>query len=246
MKSHRHIYRFTRRCAVGLLCSSTLALSALPAIAQSTIQLNLPDLSAPGNRESGSTRESESCVAEKIIALVPESNYGETQKGYPTFYAYVPATTAKTATFRMVNEATGETFYEGKFSVAGDAGIVGVTLPDNGLQQAMEVGQSYYWYLGLICDGVPTEGTTIESLVTRVSPKVDELEAETAELPALYAEAGLWYDALAASADLRASDNLPWNTLLDAVALETLITSPMLSEGLIPQATGTPVSLVEE
>lgn len=246
MKGLRHIHRFTSHCVVGILFSSTLALSSLPAIAQSTIQLNLPDLSAPGNRESGSTRESESCIAEKIVALVPESNYGETQQGYPTFYAYVPSTTAKTAIFRMVNETTGETFYEGKFSLAGDAGIVGVTLPDNGLQQAMEVGQSYYWYLGLICDGIPTEGTTVESLVTRVAPEVDELQADASALPALYAEAGLWYDALEASARLKISDTFPWNALLDAVALENLITAPILSEGLVPEEIETSISLIEE
>lgn len=226
--------------AVGVLVSGTVLLGGAAAIAQSGFRLNLPDvpdLSAPGNRESGSTREA-SCIEdeEQVIVLTPENNYGQTQAAYPTFYVYIPPSTAKFATFRMVNATTRETFYEEKYRIVGDSGIAGITLPDNGLQQPLEVGQSYYWYFGLICDETPTDGTTVESMVTRVPTVVAAAGAETAALPGVYAEAGLWYDALAASADLKQADNdTAWDTLLRAVGLDTLIPVPFLAEALTPE-----------
>ena len=249
MKVLRHIQQSISCRTAGILISGSLLFSPLPAIAQASFQLNLPNLSAPGNRESGATR-STTCIApqENLIALVPESNYGLTHSGYPTFYFYLPPTNAPLIKFVMYNETTNELFYEGQFSIKGNtagegrAGIVGITLPNNGLQKPLEVGQSYVWYLTVVCDpdAIDQSGNAvIETTVARVGAPSEADQAPTTDLPRIYAEAGLWYDALAASAALKQVNNTAsWNTLLRSVSLERLIPISMLSEETSPETTG--------
>lgn len=233
----------------GLVAASLLlggsGLSMLqPAIAQNSIRLQLPDISAPGNRESGSTR-STSCIAadENLIALMPESNYGLTEQAYPTVYFYLPATTAEHLKFVLLNETTNELVYEGRFKVDSSGGIASISLPDNGIQQPLVVGEAYVWYVAVMCNPAdPSADAVTEGQIARVEPLAVATEATEAELPAVYAEAGLWYDALAASAMLKqeADSTTDWNALLNAVELGDLIPVDLLSAN--PLAT---VSVVE-
>jgi hypothetical protein len=221
--------------AAGILLSGSFIVGTLPAIAQATLQLRLPNLSAPGNRESGSTR-STSCIdpTDQLVALMPDTNYGLTQNGYPTFYFYLPPTAAEQVKFVMYNEATNDLFYEGQFRVKGDSGIVSVSLPNNGLQQPLAVDESYVWYLSVVCDvNDPSANVVVEGTIARVAPLAAVEQAIPASLPSLYAAEGLWYDALDASASLKLQDDTTaWNTLLDAVDLNDFITVPLLTESV--------------
>lgn len=224
------------RRVAGILLSSGIALGTLPAIAQASFRLNLPNLNAPGNRESGSTR-STTCIAseENLVALMPETNYGLTQKDYPTFYFYLPPTNAPVVKFVMYNETTNELFYEGQFRIKGESGILSVALPNNGLQQPLEVDESYVWYLSVVCDPDAIDQSAnpvVEATVARVPEMPEATQSASADRPRIYAEAGIWYDALAASAELkRLEDNVAWNTLLSAIDLDGLILRPLLSNG---------------
>ena len=236
MEGIRRVNQFMLRRAVGILLGSSLVFGTLPALGQTAFRLNLPDLQAPGNRESGATR-STTCIAsnDNLVALIPESNYGLTQEGYPTFYFYLPPTDAPLVKFVVYNETTNELFYEGQFRIKGDSGILGVTLPDNGFQKPLEVDQSYVWYLSVVCnpDAIDQSANpVVEATITRVDPLAEAAQSGPEDLPRVYAEAGIWYDALSASAHLRDLDNsAAWNTLLTAVDLEGLMLMPLLSEG---------------
>lgn len=234
-----------RRSRFELMFSLTLGvvvggglLSALaPAIAQDIFQVKLPDISAPGNRESGSTR-STTCIdpTDNLVALIPQTNYGLTQSAYPTFYFYLPPTTAEHVKFVMLNDSTNELIYESQFGIDGSSGIANITLPNNGIQKPLEVGEAYVWYLAVVCDPTdPSADVVTEGQIARVDPLPTAAEASEAELPALYAEAGLWYDALAASAPLKQADSpTAWNTLLNAVELSELIPLELLSRDSEP------------
>jgi len=231
MKRLLQLQRLGMAVSVGMLCGGGFLATVGPAIAQGTLQLRLPDISAPGNRESGSTR-STTCIAadESLVSLMPQSNYGLTQSAYPTFYFYLPPTTAEHLKFVLLNETTNELVYEGRFGVQEGAGIAGVSLPDNGIQQPLVEGESYVWYVSVICDPTdPSADVVTEGQIARVAP-VDSTDADTAELPALYAEAGLWFDALAAAAALKQDDSpTSWRALLDAVELSELMTAELLT-----------------
>lgn len=232
MKGLLRLRRFGVAVAAGLLLSGGCLALVDPAIAQGTLRLRLPDIGAPGNRESGSSR-STTCIAadETLVALMPQSNYGLTQSAYPTFYFYLPPTTAEQVKFVLLNEATNEFVYEGRFSVQGSGGIASVSLPDNGIQQPLAVDEAYVWYVSVICDPTdPSADVVTEGQIARVAAQVDTTDAEMADLPALYAEAGLWFDALAASAALKQDDSpTDWNALLDAVELSELLAADLLT-----------------
>jgi len=247
MKISNSVQRFLLRGTTGVVLCSSVLLSGLTAIAQSNLQLNLPNLRAPGNRESGSTR-STTCIDpdDRLVALMPQSNYGLTQDGYPTLYFYLPPTEAQRVKF-VVYEIDGslQPFYEGAFSVEGEAGIVSVSLPDNGLQKAMEVDETYIWYLSIMCDADdPSGDVVVEGQISRVAAPAEATDASPTALPSIYSAAGLWIDALAASAELKRDQNdaVAWNTLLTAVELDDLITEPLLADGLVEE--GTPLSVV--
>ena len=242
MKSFQRVYRFGHLGIAVMLMGGTLMGSSLAAIAQGLIQLRLPDISAPGNRESGSTR-STTCVDPKdsVVALVPDTNYGLTQAAYPTFYFYIPPTAAEEVKFVLLNDATNELVYEGRFSIQDRSGIASVSLPNNGLQQPLGINQTYVWYLAVVCDETdPSADIVVEAYVGRITPLPEAEGTQPSELPAFFANQGLWYDAINAAAALKISNGpSAWNTLLDAVALNELIPLPLLTDEPVANETGT-------
>ena len=125
-------------------------------------------------------------------------------------------------------------------TVPTQGGVVSLSLPQD---KQLEVGQSYRWYFSLICDPLDrSEDTFTSGWVERVDPS-PELStslktASAAEVPNLYAQAGLWYDALAALVSLRQSQPqnpafvTEWRELLGAVNLEALANQPISSAQL--------------
>ncbi|MGD1908389.1 MAG: DUF928 domain-containing protein [Leptolyngbyaceae cyanobacterium] len=245
----RHLYcKVFSLGAAALMLGGSFSLAQRPLMAQAGLNLNLPGLSAPGNRQSGSTR-SETCVdpdALQLTALVPESNYGQTIDGYPTFFFYLPETDAESVKFVVYNETTNALFYEGQFSPQGQSGILSLDIPNNGVQKALEVGESYYWYLSISCNiEDPSANIVVGGTVARVAaPEAVETALPTAtaqQLPEIYAADGLWHDALAASAQLyqETNDSLAWSALLRAVELDHLLEVPVLSSVALETETAT-------
>ena len=115
-----------------------------------------------------------------------------------------------------------------------------MTLPNNGFQKSLEVGQSYVWYISVVCDPDAIDQSAnpvVEATVARVDSLPEVAQSAPEDLPRVYAEAGIWYDALSASADLRQlDDNAAWNTLLNAVNLEDLMLMPLISEEAASQS----------
>ncbi|HEY9762829.1 MAG TPA: DUF928 domain-containing protein [Trichocoleus sp.] len=236
-----------RRWSSGILVGLLVSVGTLStAHAQGQVKFNVPDIEAPGNRESAAQRGgAEDCMsgAVPLMAVVPETNVGLTTEAYPDVYVYVPPTLAKTARFVIFDEATHALLYEEAFAINSPrGGIVTISLPNNGIQQPLAVNQSYYWYFSLECaPDDPDANPVIESNLQRVDP-TPELAAllATAEpqaLPILYAEAGIWHDALTASADLSASNDeferMPapeWSDLLQSVGLTSIANAPLLGE----------------
>ncbi|NJN22053.1 MAG: DUF928 domain-containing protein [Leptolyngbya sp. RL_3_1] len=249
---NRHPFRpLFSLSAAALVLGGSFGLTQKPLMAQAGLNLNLPGLSAPGNRQSGSTR-SETCVAAdaplQLTALMPESNYGQTIDAYPSFFFYLPETDAEAVKFVVYNETTNALFYEGEFSPQGKSGIFSLDIPDNGVQKALELGESYYWYLSIACDiEDPSANIVVGGTVARVaaSEAVEEALATATpeQLPGIYASAGLWHDALAASAQLAqdTSDSVAWSALLTAIDLQHLLEIPVLSDKVTLEPEAGPV-----
>ena len=156
--------------------------------------------SAPKETGTNTTRGG-SCEANSaavLTALVPFSHVGETISGHPTFTWFVPDRTSRPLQFRLFTR-TGQLLY--KTDMESQPGIMSVALPPN-LPQ-LSIGQSYQWQVVLICDRMlPSRNVVATAEIQVVQPAASlQTQLGAASTPQqridLYAESGLWYDAIA-------------------------------------------------
>ncbi|MBD1870814.1 DUF928 domain-containing protein [Oculatella sp. FACHB-28] len=230
---------------VTICCAFSLGLVVggfpLMAIAQ---EYNPPDVGLPGRREGGGTRgcwnelavanptqsSSQSSVEELPTALTPAENFGYTTSERPTFFFYIPqlyAEKAVAADFMLLDEQ-GNEVYSTTFQPSHSANVVSVTLPADSAS-ALEPGKPYQWSFGLTCNlGDRSGDRVMDGWIQRVEPtaalETALANATPAELPALYAQSGIWYDAFASLVALHTTPTsqtftTQWSTLLNSVGL---------------------------
>ncbi|NJL86435.1 MAG: DUF928 domain-containing protein [Leptolyngbyaceae cyanobacterium SM1_1_3] len=220
-----------RKISVPLLAS--LSLATLASYAQAGLSFNSPDLQAPGNREAGASRSDDSCLIasnnspKALVALIPNTNIGLTTAATPTFYVYVPPNQAEELEFLLYEEGTQRLVYQKTYESKAVSGeIVAVELPE---ESPLAVEQNYYWYFSVVCSSdQPDENLVIESNIRRIEPSAALTErlaiAEPQERPAIYAEAGIWYETLAALSAVDPDQALSqWRSLLQSVGLEEFV-----------------------
>lgn len=133
-----------------------------------------------------------------LTVLVPFSHVGETISGHPTFTWFVPDRTPRPLQLRLFTR-TGQLLY--KADMKSQPGIMSVALPPN-LPQ-LTIGQSYQWQVALVYDPkVPSSNMVATAEIQMVQPAASlQTQLAAAQTPQqridLYAEAGLWYDAIA-------------------------------------------------
>jgi len=217
-----------------------------------------PDEVAPGSRTGEASRARGGCprVTTPLTALMPvtkgtssgqsasttpttsESVYGLTVAERPTFWFYVPypLTSSRPVEFVLQDE-DGNDIYQTQFTESGTVpGVVGLQLPPT--VDPLEVGKRYRWYFLIYCN--PEEPTFVEGWVERVALnptlKTQLDQATTPQQKAdLYAQAGIWYEAVTTLAELRRQKpndqalNAQWLELLQSVDLEAIATEPVTS-----------------
>jgi Domain of Unknown Function (DUF928) len=172
-----------------------------------------------------------------LIAMLPATYSGTTVSAHPTLMAYLPASTAKAAIFSLKDEA-GNMVYQQNLPVSGEAGLVAIALPANA--PALEVNQSYQWYVALQIDGELNPSTPyVDGWIQRIEPTA--AVAATLQQPDLLKQAevlganGVWYDCVAKLAAVRASQpdskalNQQWQELLESVGLQDVAHVPLVA-----------------
>ncbi len=169
-----------------------------------------------------------------MLALTPPSFYGKTLKERPTIMVYLPASNAREVVFSLKDEAKNLK-YQAILPVSGTAEVVAIQLPEDA--PALEVGQSYQWYVALKLDGQLAPSTPfVDGWIERVAP--DAELAQIANKPALeqaaaLAAGGIWYDCSATLASLKAAEaHNPelaqhWQELLASVQLSHVSAVPI-------------------
>ena len=217
-----------------------------------------PSEIAPGSRTGEASRSRGVCprVTTPLTALMPvtkgtssgqsasttpttlESVYGLTVAERPTFWFYVPypLTSSRPLEFVLQDEK-GNEVYQTQFTESGTVpGVVGLQLPPT--VDPLEVGKRYQWFFLIYCN--PEEPTFVEGWVERVelNPTLkNQLDQATTpqQKAAVYAEAGVWFEALTILAELRRQKpndqalNAQWLELLQSVGLEAIATEPVTS-----------------
>ncbi len=237
MSCRMSIFRITKLSAllsktVLVALVVNLSLATLPAISQTYVP---PDRGLPGRREGGGTRGG--CVKEQptLTAIVPQTNLGLTTQAQPTLLWYIPTSTAKIAEFEL-RDAQESVIYTHQIPITGEAGLLKVQL-SSAEQISLEPGQRYHWYFSLVCDPQDRSGDIFtEGWIERIQPN-PELEnqltqASEIDRATLYAEAGIWHDALATLVNLQQVDRSAvaanWANLLTSVDLASFADKPYL------------------
>jgi hypothetical protein len=201
-----------------------------------------PSVSREGGISRGSSCGSEGQAVE-VTALLPKTNEAELSKkaeievestvaARPTFLIHVPQTSAKNAEFMMrkkISDQEEEIVYEQVVALPETPGIVSISLPAD--KAGLEVDQLYNWTFQVVCNSTDrTKDLTVEGAVKRIeldSSLANQLQnAEPRDRSAIYAEKGIWTDAVSTLADLRkANPNDPqleqdWDDLLKSVGLD--------------------------
>ncbi|MGI0486930.1 DUF928 domain-containing protein [Pantanalinema rosaneae CENA516] len=201
------------------------------------------DMGAPGSRSSGASRGI--CLgSQDIIALMPiypqgrsQLVWGLTTVDHPTFWFYVPSVTGPAAEMEFVlRDQSGQKLYETKADLT-QAGVMGVTLPTTA--PTLTTGDRYQWYFKVRCPAAPSQlPKYVNGWIERraIAPTLaSQLQQATpAQRAALYAQQGIWFDAVTTLAQLRQSQPndatlaQQWAELLESVQLPELATQPLL------------------
>ncbi|MBD0345661.1 MAG: DUF928 domain-containing protein [Coleofasciculus sp. Co-bin14] len=203
---------------------------------------NPPRDPTPTNTVGGGTRSGGACpqdsapLAPWVTPLMPATRQGLTVAEHPTFFVYVPQTSAQKALF-VLKDDQEDYYYQKIVSIARLAGIVSFKLPADA--PAIEIGKSYKWFFIIICgERIRPDSPTVKGHIERIAPNPALSKKLNTLLPleraALYGKDGIWYDTLTALAQLRRSQPnnsalaANWQELLISVGLEAIATKPLL------------------
>jgi hypothetical protein len=173
-----------------------------------------------------------------LTALVPKNKIGRTVSDYPTFFFYLPQTDAELAELILEDES-GNEIYREDLTIKNLSGVIGVSIPANTNVPPLEVGKSYTWKFTVVCDAEDRSSDQLETGIVRrveLSPDIlSQLEvADPRQKAVIYAENGIWQDALSnLAAARRANPNdtdlaADWESLLDSVALPEIAKEPIV------------------
>lgn len=199
-------------------------------VQKSSIAYVPPMRGAPATRVGGGSRGLGGDVA-KLSVLAPDHT-GLTTLEQPVLYWYISKPMLAHLAVTVINEQDISPLVDKDFGVPTAAGIQQVKLSDLGIK--LKTGVEYRWYVSLILDENARSNDVIASGTILRAALTDELRtklahAKKADTPAIYAESGIWYDALSSLSELieKQPENLAlraqYQSLLGAVGLADLV-----------------------
>lgn len=209
-----------------------------------------PSRGMPSGRQQGAASRGGCPVTDKkLTAIVPAfaiasqqerplatrySVGGLTTAKHPSFWFYVPYTGFQLPIEFVLQNEQGKNVYKSSLKIEHQqAGFIQVLISPRA--DSLQVGKIYQWFFLVNCDSEAPP--FVEGWVQRVSPTptlTNQLKSASPEQKiALYAQNGLWYDALNALAQLRLSNpNDPnlmqdWKNLLSAAQTAEIANEPI-------------------
>jgi hypothetical protein len=221
-----HLYTWpTRGIMLALAGSMVAATGWLAPIQAQTFTppgQGSPKGTAGGSRPAHSDCSSRISTKGRFLALSAQRFISLTSEAQPSFWVYVPHTTARSLEFSLLDDQQNG-IYQTSVQLEPRAGLVKLTLPAD--QVSLTEGKIYSWTAALICNPkCRTDDWLVQGWVRRqaLPPDFDRrLQTATAQQRLqLYAEAGFWYDTLNTLVELWQSQ--PANPKLTALWSELL------------------------
>ncbi|WP_375477341.1 DUF928 domain-containing protein [uncultured Nostoc sp.] len=220
----------------------------------------LPKAPAPlspvsGRRTGMGSRDNCPAVSIPLTALVPfqeeqkvskQTNKpiigtveGLTTLERPTFWFYIPYTkdlSNSSAEFSLQDSAENDV-YRNAIALPSKPSIIGISLPNTA---SLEIDKTYHWYLKVRCNqetaSIPVY---VEGDIKRINLDarvIQQLKAanEPRQKTIIYAEKGIWFDALNMLTQLRISNynnaslQKDWQSLLQSINLDNIATMPLI------------------
>jgi hypothetical protein len=220
-----------------------------------SLQFRMPSPPSRGissGRRGGGASRSPCSVASSALTLTPLATFtpqtlSSRQKGevdywgltvsqHPTLWFYVPYENGAAHPAKFVLQDDDENnIYQGDITLPAKPGIVSVSLA---AAPALEVGKPYQWFFKIYCTKNSSDApVSVQGVVQRVTLN-STIEQQIKAAPPrqkinLYAQNGIWFDALNTLASLRLTNPedptlaTDWANLLQSVALEDLTTAPL-------------------
>jgi hypothetical protein len=157
-----------------------------------------PTRGAPAGRVGGGTRGLPGRVA---VAVLAPDHVGLTTREQPTLHWFLTPDATAPVEITVVDPARSQPLLALTLPPPVRAGIHGVRLADHGVR--LSPGIQYQWSVAVVLDPDRRSRDVVASgAVERVEPpepvRARAGQATAAELPFVYADAGLWYDAVTA------------------------------------------------
>jgi Domain of Unknown Function (DUF928) len=222
-----------------VLASALAFLSLVIPIAPSAARYRPPSsLTLPGGRQGAGTRTDCAKADFTFAPVVPTSNYGQTVAAYPSVYWYQANHTFSWVRFELfvVQPQTlkrdSDPIYQTTYRLKQDTPWVSLTLPERAGFSPLKVGQIYQWKVTLLCSAQGPDDETASGSQCSIQGWIERVPSPNLKWPKsprrhkIYAEKGLWYDAISDLAeDLRQHPQQAhlmqeWQTLLQETTLD--------------------------
>ena len=158
---------------------------------------------APGGRVGGGTRGSGREVF--VLSVLAPDHSGLTVTEQPSLFWFISSVTSAPVELTVMDPQATEPVFETRISPPVAPGVHRLRLADHGVR--LSPGVPYRWFVAVVLDSGRRSkdvlaGGAIERVALPEGLGTKLAQAGKGELPFLYAEAGLWYDALAAISEL--------------------------------------------
>jgi hypothetical protein len=187
-----------------------------------------PPRGAPGGRVSGASRGTvkPTVPLPTIELLAPDGHAGLTISPTPTLYFFVSQPIGWPTQFTISAPAHTKPLVEVNIPAPRQAGVYALRTADYHVR--LEPGVIYTWSVSVILNPEARSRDIVASaslLRTAPDPATESVlrGASTSQRAVVLAEAGLWYDAVAAAADIEAVDR---HAALDALMNEVGLVEP--------------------
>lgn len=194
----------------GILSLHATVAAPAPTPAKNTIRYRPPNLPGPV-RTAGTGSRADGCDMDKtatLLPLTPDGHIGQTVFDRPPLLWYVSG--AKSVEVTLVEPGVAKPIFEQTVQIQ-RPGIVQVNFPDSA--PALTPGKEYRWSISVMCNPKRrTQDVAYTQAFIKRLPLSALLEQQLAaakseqERSRVYAEAGLWYDALATLAKANAAE----------------------------------------
>jgi hypothetical protein len=161
-----------------------------------------PPRGAPGGRVGGSTR---GIGTPPTLSVLAPDHTGLTTQEQPSLYWYLSKPTTYPVELTIIDNRAIQPLLERRLSGSLQPGVQRVRLADYGVR--LSLGVPYRWFVALVVDPDNRSrdiiaGGAIERIAQPTELRAKLARAGKTRAPYIYAEAGLWYDALSAISDL--------------------------------------------